>query len=38
VHWHKMPALPEGFRIPAMNIEHAIDRSGAFVVIVVRLA
>ncbi|KAK8847689.1 hypothetical protein IAR55_005548 [Kwoniella newhampshirensis] len=31
---HRMPALPEGVRIPAMNIEHAIDRMGAFVVIV----
>ncbi|ORY30203.1 bacterial low temperature requirement A protein-domain-containing protein [Naematelia encephala] len=30
---HKMPDLPN-MRIPAMNIEHAIERSSAFVVIV----
>ncbi|RSH92466.1 hypothetical protein EHS25_008882 [Saitozyma podzolica] len=34
VKWHNMPSMPEGFRIPAMNIEHAIERSSAFVVIV----
>ncbi|ORX35876.1 bacterial low temperature requirement A protein-domain-containing protein [Kockovaella imperatae] len=31
---HRIPSLPDHFRIPAMNIEHAIDRSSAFVVIV----
>jgi hypothetical protein len=35
VGWHRMPELPQGILIPAMSIEHAIDRSGAFVVIVV---
>ncbi|WVQ80108.1 hypothetical protein IAT38_002209 [Cryptococcus sp. DSM 104549] len=30
---HQMPVMP-GLRIPATNIEHSIDRMGAFVVIV----
>lgn len=30
-----MVQFKDGFRIPAINIEHSIERSGAFVVIVV---
>ncbi|KIR24869.1 hypothetical protein I307_05834 [Cryptococcus deuterogattii 99/473] len=32
--WHRMPDLPQGYKIPVMNIEHAVERLGAFVVIV----
>ncbi|KLT41203.1 hypothetical protein CC85DRAFT_312927 [Cutaneotrichosporon oleaginosum] len=30
----KMVALPDRIRIPAINIEHSVDRSGAFTVLV----
>lgn len=36
--WHRMPDLPQGYKIPVMNIEHAVERLGAFVVIVVSLS
>jgi len=34
VRWWSMPKLKPGIRIPAMNIEHAIERYSAFLVIV----
>lgn len=32
-----MPDLPQTYKIPVTNIEHAVERLGAFVVIVVSL-
>lgn len=30
-----MPDLPQAYKVPVTNIEHAVERLGAFVVIVV---
>lgn len=35
--WGRMPDLPQTYKIPVTNIEHAVERLGAFVVIVVSL-
>lgn len=32
--WHRMPDLPQAYKVPVTNIEHAVERLGAFVVIV----
>ncbi|OXG80481.1 hypothetical protein C345_05169 [Cryptococcus neoformans A2-102-5] len=32
--WDRMPDLPQTYKIPVTNIEHAVERLGAFVVIV----